>query len=305
MKGAVMAKDSGIQWTTHTFNPWWGCEKVSEACKHCYAESFAKRVGEKVWGGDDTARRFFGDKHWAEPLKWARAAEKAGERHRVFCASMADVFEDRRDLDAARARLWALIDATPALDWLLLSKRWGTADIEGMVPPEWREGWPANVWAGATAENQARAEERVPALIKAPARVHFLSMEPLLGPVDLGFAVDNPHPVAFKGGQMPALAGLEWIILGGESGAKARPLSLAWMRSLLAQGRAAGVAVFVKQFGEQAYDEQNGIAYHGKRIEAVEDGVVKVRRVPLVDRHGGEPEEWPADLRVREMPASQ
>jgi protein gp37 len=302
MKGAVMAKDSGIQWTTHTFNPWWGCEKVSEACKHCYAESFAKRVGEKVWGGDDSARRFFGDKHWAEPLKWARAAEKAGKRHRVFCASMADVFEDRRDLDAARARLWALIEATPALDWLLLSKRWGTADIEGMAPAAWRGGWPANVWAGATVENQARAEERIPALIRVPARVRFLSMEPLLGPVDLEPWLTT---IGAPGDAMPPEKAIHLVILGGESGAHARPLSLGWMRALLAQARAAGVAGFVKQFGEQANDEEHYVAYHNKRIEAVEDGMVKVRRVSLVDRHGGEPEEWPADLRVREMPVRQ
>lgn len=300
-----MAKDTGIQWASHTFNPWWGCEKVSEACKHCYAESFAKRVGEKVWGGDDSARRFFGDKHWNEPLKWARDAAKAGERHRVFCASMADVFEDRRDLDAARARLWALIEATPALDWLLLSKRWGTADIPAMVPPEWSDGWPENVWAGATVENQERAEERIPSLVKVPAAIHFLSMEPLLGPVDLGFGIASPNPVCISGEQAPAIALVDWLILGGESGPRARPLSLDWMRSLLAQGYRAGVSVFVKQFGEQANDEKNLIAYHSKRIEAVEDGMVKVRRVALVDRHGGEPEEWPADLRVREMPVRQ
>lgn len=294
-----MAKDSGIQWTTHTFNPWWGCEKVSEACKHCYAESFAKRVGEKVWGGDGTARRFFGDKHWNEPLKWAKAAEKAGERHRVFCASMADVFEDRRDLDAARVRLFALIEATPALDWLLLSKRWGTADIEGMVPAAWRGRWPVNVWAGATVENQARAEERISALLCVPAAVRFLSMEPLLGPVDLDQWLTT---IGAPGDAMPPEQALHWLILGGESGAHARPLSLDWMRSIRAQARAAGVACFVKQFGEQAYDERSGIAYHGKRIEAVEDGMVKVRRVSLVDRHGGEPEEWPFDLRVREFP---
>lgn len=300
MKGAVMAKDSGIQWTRHTFNPWWGCFKVSEACKHCYAESFAKRVGERVWGGDDSPRRFFGDKHWNEPLSWNRAAAKAGERHRVFCASMADVFEDRRDLDAARARLFALIEATPALDWLLLSKRWGTADIEGMVPAAWRSGWPANVWAMATVENQERAEERIPALIKVPAHVHGLSMEPLLGPVDLGFAVDNPHPVAFKGEQMPALAGLDWIIIGGESGGKPRPIHLEWIRSLVRQARAAGIAPFVKQMGALSTWTAEDVREAGPaRRRLTLAGAVEVS---LLDGHGGDMAEWPADLRVRDMP---
>lgn len=117
-----MAKNSRIEWTTHTFNPWWGCVKVSPACKHCYAESWAKRVGSNVWG-IKAERRFFGDKHWSEPVKWNAAAAASGMRARVFCASMADVFEDRRDLDVHRIRLWKLIEATPRLDWLLLTKR--------------------------------------------------------------------------------------------------------------------------------------------------------------------------------------
>ncbi len=116
-----MAKNSQIEWTHHTFNPWWGCTKVSSACDNCYAELWAKRMGHQLWG-TAAPRRFFGDKHWQEPLMWNEEAGLASRRERVFCASMADVFE-RSDLDAQRARLWQLIQSTPNLDWLLLTKR--------------------------------------------------------------------------------------------------------------------------------------------------------------------------------------
>ena len=107
-----MGKDTEIGWTDHSWNPWWGCTKVSPGCANCYAEKFSKRVGHRVWG-DQAPRRFLGDKHWAQPLKWNAAAAKAGERHRVFCASMADVFEDRDDLAESRISLILLIEDTP------------------------------------------------------------------------------------------------------------------------------------------------------------------------------------------------
>src|SRR5437764_7892645 len=135
-----MAKNSHIEWTHHTFNPWWGCAKVSPACKHCYAELWAKRMGQRIWGGD-APRRFFGDAHWNEPLEWNDEAQDANERMRVFCASMADVFERRSELDQWRERLWLLIECTPWLDWLLLTKR--PQNISAMVP--WDDSWPSNV----------------------------------------------------------------------------------------------------------------------------------------------------------------
>ena len=184
-----MAKNSRIEWTTHTFNPWWGCVKVSPACKHCYAESWAKRVGQPVWG-IRADRRFFGEAHWNEPLRWDREAAQSGERARVFCASMADVFEDRGDLDPWRDRLWALIEATPNLDWLLLTKR--PQHIASMAP--WDDRWPANVWLGTTVEDQDCADERLPLLAAVPAAVRFISAEPLLGPVDLGITAKRTGP---------------------------------------------------------------------------------------------------------------
>ena len=117
-----MGKNSSIEWTDHTFNPWWGCARVSPGCNNCYAEAWARRVGENIWGAKQD-RRVFGEKHWGEPLKWNAEAQEQELRRRVFCASMADVFELRSDLDPWRDRLWALIDQTPWLDWLLLTKR--------------------------------------------------------------------------------------------------------------------------------------------------------------------------------------
>ncbi|MBD5781649.1 phage Gp37/Gp68 family protein [Pelagicoccus sp. NFK12] len=235
-----MAKDSKIEWTHHTFNPWWGCAKVSPACRNCYAEAWAKRVGNDIWG-KDSDRRFFTDKHWSEPIKWNREAESCGERRRVFCASMADVFERKAGLERWRERLWALIEKTPYLDWLLLTKR--PQNIERMAP--WAGGlWPENVWLGTTVENQHWAEVRLPHLLKHGAKVRFLSCEPLLGEIDLTrWARDQ------------SLHKIDWVIAGGESGASSRPMNPEWARSLRDQARAEGVAFHFKQWGHWAPKE--------------------------------------------------
>lgn len=226
-----MGKDSRIEWTHHTFNPWWGCVKVSEACKHCYAETWAKRVGQKVWG-PKADRRFFSEKHWAEPLRWDGQAASEGERHRVFCASMGDVFEDRLDLVDERKRLWPLIEATPNLDWLLLTKR--PENVKKLV--SWSKKWPENVWLGSTVENQETAETRIPALLAIPAAVRFLSCEPLIGPLSIRKWLPKIH----------------WVIAGGESGPHARPSDPIWFRGLRDQCVAAGTAFHFKQWGNWA-----------------------------------------------------
>jgi protein gp37 len=231
-----MAKNSSIEWTHHTFNPWWGCTKVSPACDHCYAETWAKRVGQGVWGAK-APRRFFTDKHWAEPLRWNREAVADGERRRVFCASMADVFERRADLNETRERLWELIRATPMLDWLLLTKR--PQEIGKKVP--WSNDWPENIWLGTTVENQKYAELRLPHLLKHRAHVRFLSCEPLLGPIDL-----TPW---IKANATEGWHGIDWIIAGGESGPGARPMHPPWARSLRDQAMDADVAFHFKQWG--------------------------------------------------------
>src|ERR1700719_3859010 len=144
-----MAQNSSIEWTDHTFHPWWGCSKVSPACDNCYAELWAKRMGQQVWG-NAAPRRFFSDAHWNEPLTWNDDADAAGQRKRVFCASMADVFERRAELNPQRTRLWQLIEETPSLDWLLLTKR--PQNIAKMVP--WDREWPTNLWRGTTVERR-------------------------------------------------------------------------------------------------------------------------------------------------------
>lgn len=241
-----MGKGSAIEWTDHTFNPWWGCVQVSEACRYCYAESLSTRYGHQVWGRS-AKRRFFGDKHWNEPYAWDVEATKAKVRRRVFCASMADVFEFRRELDQWRNKLWDLVLATRGLDWLLLTKR--PENIREMVPPSWLKDPPPNVWYGTTVERQAEAEERIPQLLEVPARVRFLSCEPLLGPVDLSKWIDVGHESGGPEGWIQEPSPIHWVIVGGESGSGARPMQPAWARSLRAQLHAARVPFFFKQWG--------------------------------------------------------
>jgi protein gp37 len=228
-----MAQHSKIEWTDHTFNPWWGCQRVSPACDHCYAETMAKRFGHKVWGAR-SPRRFFGDAHWAAPLRWNEDAARRGIRRRVFCASMADVFEKRRELDPWRAKLWRLIKDTPGLDWLLLTKR--PQLIAARLPPDWGSGY-SNVWLGTTTENQIEADRRVPYLLSVAARVHFVSAEPLLGPLDLR---------AWMHGDANQV---RWVIAGGESGPGARPSERQWFRDLRDQCNWARVPFHFKQWG--------------------------------------------------------
>ncbi len=243
-----MGENSKIQWTHHTFNPWWGCVKVSPGCKHCYAETFSKRTGHNVWGVD-APRRFFGGKHWHEPIKWHNAAIESGERRRVFCASMADVFEPRDDLMNTRAQLFSLIKTTSELDWLILTKRpyeimplmsimTGDSDWTGF-----EKEWP-NVWLGVTVEDMQHAWQRIPYLSVIGASVRFLSVEPMLGPVVLTAPMFRP------GAEGPKLQDkIDWVICGGESGTGARPMSEAWARDLKRQCNEANIPFFMKQMG--------------------------------------------------------
>jgi protein gp37 len=279
-----MAENTAIEWTDHTFNPWWGCQKVSPACDHCYAERDAKRFapGRVLWGVGSERRIFdpatdSGRKHWAAPLKWAKNdPARLGRRPRVFCASMADWL----DLDAPIeefVRLLDIIRLTPELDWLLLSKRIGNlhriataALVAGSTGNEplrsWLVDWwsngkpPANVWLGATVVNQAEADRDIPKLLQVPAAVRFLSVEPMLGPIDLtAVTVGGGHghhefdPIitgnALRRAEREA-PHLHWVIVGGESGPGARPMHPDWARSLRDQCAAAGVPFLFKQWGE-------------------------------------------------------
>jgi len=236
-----MSRNSKIEWTDHTFNPWWGCQKVSAGCKNCYAESFANRFG--VGWGEKEKRRPASVDVWEQPSRWNKAAARAGTRARVFCSSMADVFEDRPELKPLRSMLWAIVRATPALDWLVLTKR--PENIRKMLPEKWGDGWP-NVWLGTSAEDQKTLELRMPHLIHVPAVVHFLSAEPLLGPLDI-----TSIPWTVSGYEKePQNDVLNWVICGGESGHSARPMHPAWATSLRDQCQTAGIPFFFKQWGE-------------------------------------------------------
>lgn len=249
-------KNSKIEWTHHTFNPWWGCVRVSPACKHCYAETFAHRLGLEVWG-KTSSRRTLSDTYWRQPISWNREAERTRVRARVFCASMADVFEDRRDLDHLRQRLWALIDQTPSLDWLLLTKRPET--IGALVP--WGEKWPRNVWLGTTIENQKWALRRAPALLQYPAAVRFVSCEPLLGAVDLASWMR-------RGDERR----IDWVIAGGESGHHARPTNPEWFEALRDQCRTHSVAFHFKQWGNWRPVPEAKVNGHKSRALQAIDG---------------------------------
>jgi protein gp37 len=268
-----MAENTKIEWTDHTFNPWIGCTKVSPGCDHCYAENLMdKRMGVASWSpGAERVRTK--PANWKMPLRWNAQADafmaRHGRRQRVFCASLADVFDNAVPVQWRRD-LFDLIVATPNLDWLLLTKRIGNtktmmADALHLNPAANRDGmiWPLpNAWIGATIVNQAEADRDIPKLLQVPARVRFLSMEPLLGPVDLthievwgGDAEIYPLKgttdcVDDEGAPTDDVPALDWVIVGGESGPGARPMSPDWARSLRDQCEAAGVPFLFKQWGE-------------------------------------------------------
>jgi len=252
-----MATRTKINWVDHTFNPWIGCHKVSPACTNCYAWVTAdRRYGFAKWGPNEP-RRVTSAANWRKPVAWNREAERVGERRKVFCASWADVFEARDDLDPTRARLWALIAATPWLDWLLLTKR--PENVRRSAP--WGETWPRNVWLGTTAENQEYAESRIPHLVEHPAVVRFISVEPMLGPVDL----------------TPWRGLVDWVICGGESGPRARTTDIGWVRALRNQCVDNGISFFLKQWGthEPPRPQGGSMAYRTATTEkrfAILDG---------------------------------
>lgn len=255
-----MAQNSNIEWTDHTFNPWEGCQKIGPGCDHCYAETRNARFGGggAVNWGPGAPRRRTSAANWQLPKRWNAQAEaffaEHGRRQRVFCASLADVFDNAVPIEWLRD-LCTLIELTPDLDWLLLTKRIGNV-FERLIQArshDWLAGRP-NVWLGITVVNQVEADRDIPKLLQVPARVRFLSMEPLLGPVDLERPM--PGPDIDQGGGASICqpwmiqSGIDWVILGGESGPSARPMHPDWARSLRGQCEAAGVPFLFKQWGE-------------------------------------------------------
>ncbi len=263
-----MAEYSRIEWTDHTFNPWWGCVRVSPGCEHCYAEAWAKRVGEKVWGVS-SPRRFFGPKHWKDVLKWDREAKRDGVIRSVFCGSMCDFAEINESvaIDETREWLWELTQHTKNLRWLMLTKR--PENVLAVCPPAWRDGFPDNIWIGSTFEDQKRLDERFEYLRKIPAHL-FASCEPLLESVKF-FAVYH-------------LTVLRWVIVGGESGPGARPYNLECGQRIVDACRRYCVPVFHKQIGSRPERMPGPVAW------------------PAEEPHGRDMNEWPAELRVRQFP---
>jgi len=231
-----MAATTGIAWTDSTFNPWIGCTKVGPGCEHCYAEALMDQRWHRVKWGTGQARERTSPANWRQPLAWERdheAFEREHGRHRrVFCASLADVFDNEAP-PAWRAELFALIGQTPHLDWLVLTKRIGNVARMLEQPGMPRDGLPANVWLGATVVNQEEFDRDVPKLLAVPAAVRFLSVEPILGEI--------------FGGRM--LGALDWVIVGGESGANARQPQTQWLRSMMVQCTWFAVPFFFKQWG--------------------------------------------------------
>jgi protein gp37 len=283
-----VSENTSIEWCNHTFNPWEGCAKVSPGCVNCYAETRNARWGGGTapnWGKSKPRRRT-SEANWKQPLKWNRDDERkrvsalhswpAGKpmpwtRPRVFCASLADWLDDEVPIEWL-ADLLDLIRRTPNLDWLLLSKRpqnWRSRLIYAHVRMlrdvgeqgdqyndevyAWTKSWicgnaPHNVWIGTTAEDQTRADQRIPQLLEIPAKIRFLSCEPLLESVNLRqegiYVGDTILPAAFT--NYPRI---HWVITGGESGTGCRPFDPDWARSLRDQCAAAHVPFFMKQMG--------------------------------------------------------
>lgn len=237
-----MSENTKIEWADHTFNPWIGCVAISPGCVNCYAADWAKRYGRDFAARTRT-------KTWGDPVKWNARHDafhsQHGRRQRVFCASLADVFDNAVD-PQWRADLFELIRATPNLDWLLLTKRIG--NVDAMI--EAAGGWPANAKLGITVVDQKEADRDIPRALKVKEkhaiRVLFLSIEPQLGPVSFeGQWVNHANPAMHEN----MLEALDWVIVGGESGPGARPMHPDWARSLRDQCEAAGVPFLFKQWG--------------------------------------------------------
>lgn len=257
-----MADTTNIEWCDSTFNPWIGCTRVSPACDDCYAaRSTPARTLGVAWGPGEPRRRT-SDANWKLPEQWQRQAAafraQHGRRRRVFCASLADVF-DNEVPDEWRVDLFKLIAATPDLDWLLVTKRIG--NVARMLGDWQTVPLLPNIWLGITVVNQPEYDRDIGKLLRIPAAVRFLSLEPMLGPLDLGLMTYAEAAERSGGGIVLTTRrrALDWVICGGESGPKARPMHPDWARSLRDQCAAAGVPFLFKQWGEWAEQDDSGL----------------------------------------------
>lgn len=267
-------ENSHIEWTDHTWNPWIGCTKVDKLCINCYAEARDIRFEDGKHWGKGAPRQRTSASNWKQPLKWNRDAKEAYLTHnatprpRVFCASLADWLDDEVPVEWLAEMLKTVMECKN-LTWLLLTKRpqnwaprvecvlkyiealpdWDADPLHPLLPlRNWLADWfvlrkaPENVWMGTSVGDQESADTRIPLLLAIPAKIRFLSCEPLLGVVDLQRACGGA-----------AISGrIDWLITGGESGQRARPMHPEWPRYLRAQCAEAKIAFFFKQWGEWA-----------------------------------------------------
>lgn len=313
-----MGKVTGIAWTDHTFNPWIGCTEASPGCDNCYARALAARMGVEWGEGKD--RRLTSKSNWMQPLRWNADAAKAGVKRLVFCASLADVMDGAVPQEW-RERLWALIDATPNLIWLLLTKHPQLYDKQ--LPRDFIHG---NVILGATAEDQSYYDIRWPHLARAAGHrmlQTFISHEPAVGPLRPTQA-GKPFGRTLRG---MAFVYPDWIITGGESGGakKVRPYDFRWASMLVRWGSANGVPIFVKQMGDvpvlhypletAGMTTAEAVAYERTAASMWPDGThfgnrtgnpaLNGLQVLLNADKGGNPEEWPEELRVQQFPVER
>ncbi len=256
-----MSENTKIEWADHTYNPWIGCSPVGPGCDGCYARAeWQDRRHRVMWGAGQPRSR---TKTQGEPVRWNKNHEaffsQHGRRQRVFCASLADVFDNDAPTEW-RVDLLRLIAETPNLDWLLLTKRIG--NVNQMMTDAFQAGWPfheimwarwpelfRNVWIGATICTQEEADRDIPKLLNVRSTKRFLSIEPLLGPMDLTVI----HRTSGEGFMRPLIGAfnrIDWVIVGGESGPRARPMRPEWARSLRDQCKVANVPFMFKQWGE-------------------------------------------------------
>lgn len=251
-----MGEQTNIAWCDKTFNPWVGCSKISLACDNCYAEKWAKRSGSVVWGEN---RRRTSKANWKQPLKWDKEAREKGVRYKVFCASLADVF-DNQVPDSWRMELFELIGSTTNIDWLILTKRIGNVQKMSSRDGQMFDVIIDKVWLGITICNQEEADRDIPKLIDIPAKLRFLSIEPMLAPIDLKFTTRSfgfPKHVSRDGVAYGMPQGIHWVIVGGETGANARPMYPHWVFSIKEQCREVNKPFFFKQWGEYLSDSQD------------------------------------------------
>jgi len=346
-----VSENTKIEWADHTFSPWRGCTKVSAGCANCYAETLSKR-NPAVLGQWGKGKPRVLAKNWNDPVKWDRQSLKRWDaergnglpfsyppRTKVF-PSLCDWLDDEVPIEWL-ARFLGLIQATPNLDWLLLTKRpenWyrriydALLHVEGITDPNLTEDdpqtpvgamlndWlrmddsnaPRNVWVGTSVEDQANWDKRASDFLKIPAKLRFLSVEPMLGPIEFSNVTRRSDVVQQLG--KPALEGIGWVIFGGESGPDARPCNVDWIRSGVKQCLAAGVPCFVKQLGaipldrnDRGFEGDSGPMGWPMDTQVIDDqqpGQFQGKIVRIKPRHpkAGDTDEWPEDLRVRQMP---